>query len=101
MCRGNRQENIFSDDRDREIFLNTLGEVVERTGWKIHAFVLMDNHYHFLLETPEPNLVDGMRWFQSTYTQRFNARHEVWGHLFQGRYKALLVDRKGVGPEWH
>jgi len=53
---------------------------------------LMGNHYHLLLETPEPNLVDGMRWLQSTYTQRFNARHKQWGHLFQGRYKALLVD---------
>ena len=92
MCRGNRQEEIFRDDKDRERFLDTLAEVVERNGWFIHAFVLMDNHYHLLLETPEPNLVDGMRWFQSTYTQRFNARHKLWGHLFQGRYKALPVD---------
>ena len=72
--------------------LRTLGEVRERCGWRIHAYVLMDNHYHFLLETPEANLVDGMRWFQGVYTQRFNARHKLWGHLFQGRYKALLVD---------
>jgi len=93
MCRGNRQEAIFKDTRDHGIFLDTLGEVAQRNGWLIHAFVLMGNHYHLLLETPEPNLVDGMRWFQSTYTQRFNARHKVWGHLFQGRYKALLVDR--------
>jgi hypothetical protein len=67
--------------------------VSERNGWLIHAFVLMGNHYHLLLETPEPNLVDGMQWLQSTYTQRFNARHKVWGHLFQGRYKALPVDQ--------
>ncbi len=92
MCRGNRQEAIFRDDGDCERFLGTLEEVVERTGWLIHAYVLMGNHYHFLLETPEPNLVDGIRWFQGTYTQRFNARHKVWGHLFQGRYKALPVD---------
>lgn len=92
MCRGNRQEAIFKDDKDHERFLDTLGEVCARTGWLIHAFVLMDNHYHLLLETPEPNLVNGMRWFQSTYTQRFNARHKLWGHLFQGRYKALPVD---------
>jgi len=92
MCRGNRQEAVFKDDRDCERFLDTLGEVSGRNGWLIHAFVLMGNHYHLLLETPEPNLVDGMRWFQSTYTQRFNARHKVWGHLFQGRYKALPVD---------
>lgn len=93
MCRGNRQEAIFRDDKDHGRFLDTLGEVAERNGWLIHAFVLMGNHYHLLLETPEPNLVDGMRWFQSTYTQRFNARHKVWGHLFQGRYKALPVDQ--------
>ena len=92
MCRGNRQEALFRDERDHERFLDTLGEVSERNGWLIHAFVLMGNHYHLLLETPEPNLVDGMRWFQSTYTQRFNARHKLWGHLFQGRYKALPVD---------
>ena len=93
MCRGNRQEAIFKDEKDHERFLDTLEEVSERNGWLIHAFVLMGNHYHLLLETPEPNLVDGMRWFQSTYTQRFNARHKVWGHLFQGRYKALPVDQ--------
>jgi putative transposase len=92
MCRGNHQEAVFKDAKDHERFLETLGEVAERTGWLIHAFVLMGNHYHLLLETPEPNLVDGMQWLQSTYTQRFNARHSVWGHLFQGRYKALPVD---------
>lgn len=92
MCRGNRQELIFKDDKDHARFFDTLGEVSARNGWLIHAFVLMGNHYHLLLETPEPNLVDGMRWFQSTYTQRFNARHKLWGHLFQGRYKALPVD---------
>jgi len=93
MCRGNRQEAIFKDPKDHERFLDTLGEISERNGWLIHAFVLMNNHYHLLLETPEPNLVDGMRWIQSTYTQRYNARHREWGHLFQGRYKALPVDR--------
>jgi REP element-mobilizing transposase RayT len=93
MCRGNHQEPVFKDARDHERFLDTLGEVSERNGWLIHAFVLMGNHYHLLLETPEPNLVDGMQWLQSTYTQRFNARHRVWGHLFQGRYKALPVEQ--------
>lgn len=95
MCRGNRQEAVFKGDGDCEMFLDTLGEACDRCGWLIHAFVLMGNHYHLLLETPEANLVDGMRWFQGTYTQRFNARHKVWGHLFQGRYKALLVDGGG------
>ena len=92
MSRGNRQEEIFRDDTDRVLFLETLTEVCARTGWIVHAYVLMDNHYHILPETPEPNLVVGMKWFQGTYTQRFNARNREWGHLFQGRYKALLVE---------
>jgi REP element-mobilizing transposase RayT len=96
MCRGNRQEAIFRDDRDCAVFLDTLGEACGRCGWRIHAFVLMGNHYHLLLETPEANLVVGMKWLQGTYTQRFNARHNVWGHLFQGRYKALLVEADGA-----
>jgi REP element-mobilizing transposase RayT len=92
MSRGNRSEAIFRGSKDCERFLDTLDEVTERNGWLIHAFVLMGNHYHLLLETPEPNLVDGMRWLQGTYTQRFNARYKIRGHLFQGRYKALPVD---------
>ncbi len=92
MSRGNRRDEICRDDKNRELFLETLAEVCARTGWIIHAYVLMDNHYHILLETPEPNLVVGMKWFQGTYTQRFNASHKVRGHLFQGRYKAMLVD---------
>jgi len=97
MCRGDRQEAIFRDGTDRDRFLETLRECCERTGWRIHAYVLMGNHYHLLLETPEPNLVAGMRWFQGTYTARFNARHRVCGHLFQGRYKALPVDAEDRG----
>lgn len=95
LSRGNRQDAIFLDDRDCEMFLDTLGEACGRTGWKVHAFALMGNHYHLLLETPEPNLVAGMKWLQGTYTQRFNARHGQRGHLFQGRYKALLVECSG------
>lgn len=95
MCRGDRGEPVFLDDRDHEIFLDTLAEACDRTGWRIHAFVLMGNHYHLLLETPEANLVDGMRWLQGTYTKRFNIRHKQFGHLFQGRYKALVVDPSG------
>ncbi len=90
--RGDRQEAIFHDDRDRESFLATLGQTCARTGWRVHAFVLMSNHYHLLVETPEANLIAGMRWFQTTYTVRFNRRHRLSGHLFQGRYKAVLVD---------
>ncbi|MCF7818881.1 MAG: transposase [Kiritimatiellales bacterium] len=92
MCRGNGGDAIFWDDKDRELFLDTLNEACSRCGWRIHAFVLMGNHYHLLLETPEANLVAGMKWFQGTYTQRFNSRNKRWGHLFQGRYKALVID---------
>jgi len=90
--RGDRREAIFRDDRDRERFLETLGEGCGRTGWLVHAFVLMGNHYHLFVETPQANLVAGMRWFQTTCTVRFNRRHHVNGHLFQGRYKAVVVD---------
>jgi REP element-mobilizing transposase RayT len=81
MSRGNRQEAIFLDDHDNRMFLDTLAEACGRAGWKVHAFVLMGNHYHLLIETPSPNLVDGMRWLQGTYTKRFNMRHKKWGHL--------------------
>lgn len=91
MCRGNHGDPIFYDDEDRKMFLATLVEAWQMTGWMIHAYVLMDNHYHLLLETPEPNLVAGMKWFQGSYTQRFNALHRTRGHLFQGRYKAVPV----------
>ena len=96
MSRGDHQEAIYRDDKDRTRFLETLGEACEQTGWRVHAYVLMGNHYHLLLETPEPNLSAGMKWLHGTYTQRFNSRHKVYGHLFQGRYKALNVDDKGV-----
>ena len=74
-----------------------MGEICERTGWRIYAFVLMTNHYHLLLETPEPNLVAGMKWLQSTYAQWFKRRHNLDGHLFQGRYKALVIEGEGSG----
>ena len=92
MSRGDHQEAIFRDDQDRKRFLETLGEACAKTGWRAHAYVLMGNHYHLLLETPESNLSAGMKWLQGTYTQRFNSRHKVYGHLFQGRYKALNVE---------
>jgi len=92
MARGNQGQEIFKDDRDRQCFLETLGEACEKTGWTIHAYVLMGNHYHLLVETPEGNLVSGMKWVQGAYTQRYNSRHRLFGHLFQGRYKAAIVD---------
>ena len=94
MARGNQGRDIYGDDPDRKLWLETLGEACEKTGWRIHAWVMMNNHYHLLLETPEANLVVGMKWLQGTYTQRYNSRHEVFGHLFQGRYKAFLVDQE-------
>lgn len=92
MARGDRREDIVYDDKDRQRFEDTLAEVVESCGWVVYAWVLMSNHYHFLLKTPEPNLVAGMTWFQNTWTRRFNVRHRLWGHLFGGRYKAILVE---------
>ena len=92
MSRGDRQEAIFLDDEDRRRFLKTLGEACEKAGWQVHAFCLMGNHFHLVVETPQPTLVAGMKWFLGTYTQRFNARHRMRGHLFAGRYKSLLVD---------
>jgi REP element-mobilizing transposase RayT len=92
MSRGDRQEAIFLDDGDRRAFLQALGEVCGKAGWEVHAFCLMGNHFHLVLETPQPTLVAGMKWFLGTYTQRFNARHGMRGHLFAGRYKSLLVD---------
>jgi putative transposase len=97
MSRGDRREPIFVDDRDRRRFLETLGEACQKTGWQVHAYCLMPNHFHLVLETPEANLVTGMKWFLSTYTARFNRRHKYFGHLFSGRYKALIVDGSGNG----
>ncbi len=90
--RGDHGEAIFRDDADRQRLLDVLADACVKTGWLVHAYVLMPNHYHILLETPRANLVDGMRWLQGTYTIRYNRRHKLHGHLFQGRYKSLLID---------
>ncbi|MBX7210705.1 MAG: transposase [Verrucomicrobiaceae bacterium] len=80
LARGDRREDIVQDDEDRELFVATLAEACKKTGWEVLAWVLMDNHYHcWLIRTPEPNLVEGMKWFQNAYTRRFNARHKLWG----------------------
>lgn len=91
--RGNAYQPIFMDDRDRKKFLEILSSAVERFTWVCHAYCLMGNHYHLVIETPEGNLSKGMRQLNGVYTQFFNYRHSRVGHLFQGRYKAILVDR--------
>ena len=91
--RGDRREAIYLDDEDRIGFLSLLGEVCHRFNWTIPAYCLMTNHYHLLVETPEGNLSRGMRQLNGVYTQRFNRRHGRVGHVFQGRYKAILVQR--------
>jgi len=98
MARGDRREAIVLDDGDRELFLDTFAEVCGRTGWQVFAWVLMDNHYHAVFRTPEPNLVSGMQWFQNAFTRRLNARRHLWGHLFGGRYKAIPVEDNATGP---
>ena len=97
MNRGDRREPIFKDEADRQRFVETLAEVCAKTGWQAHAYVLMPNHFHLVVETPQPNLVGGMKWFLGTYTSRFNRRHKLFGHLFSGRYKALIVDGSARG----
>jgi len=81
MNRGDRRELIFIDDADRRRFVETLGEVCAKTGWQVQAYVLMPNHFHLVVETPQPNLVAGMKWLPGTYTSRFNRRHKLFGHL--------------------
>jgi REP element-mobilizing transposase RayT len=97
--RGDRQELIFDDDGDRRAFLGVLGEVVSRFRWRCHAYCLMGNHYHPMIETPEANLTKGMRQLNGVFTQWSNRRHKRSGHLFQGRYKAILVDRDSYFSE--
>lgn len=92
-ARGNARQDIYLDDSDRAGFLELLGSIIQRFHWLCHAYCLMDNHYHLLIETPYTNLSTGMRQLNGVYTQRFNRRHGRVGHVFQGRFKAILVDR--------
>jgi REP element-mobilizing transposase RayT len=91
--RGDGQEAIYRDDADRAMCQEVLANTVERYHWTVHAWCLMGNHYHLLIETPDSNLALGMRHFNGVYTQRFNRRHGRVGHVFQGRYKAILVQK--------
>lgn len=92
-ARGNRGQNIFLDAQDSEAFLRLLAECHTRFGWQILAYSLMPDHYHLALETPDGGLARGMRHLNGTYTQRMNRKYEARGHLFDGRYKATLVQQ--------
>ena len=91
-ARGNERRAIFRDDRDRTRFVELLGELTERFGVRVHAYVLMDNHYHLLVSTPQGNLSAAMQWLGVSYSVWFNRRHGRAGHLFQGRFKAVVLE---------
>ena len=91
LSRGNELSDIFMSDKDRSSFLDAVGEMSERFAIDVLAYVLMDNHYHLLVRTRQANLKKAMQWFGTTYTQRFNRRHFRSGHLFQGRYKSIII----------
>ena len=93
-ARGNAQAPIFLDDDDRIYFLNQLARAADRCDWLVHGYCLMGNHYHLLVETRENTLAKGMKYLNGTYSQRFNHSHGRVGHVFQGRYKAILVEKE-------
>lgn len=91
--RGDRREDIYETDLDRVKWLSLLGEACKRFNWRCHAYCLMDNHYHIVIETAEANLSKGMRQLNGVYTQYYNQQHKRAGHVFQGRYKGILVEK--------
>lgn len=95
ICRGNERRPIVGDDADRRKRLDWLRRTVEMYGWRLHAFVLMDNHDHLFVETPDANLSAGMQHYNSSYTGSFNRRHRGAGHLFQGRFQGHLIEEEG------
>jgi len=92
--RGNDRRAIFNDDFDRTMYLGFLAEAVKRFGWSVTAWVLMTNHFHLVIQTPEPNLSRGMHWLNSSYVGWFNRRHRRSGHLFEGRFKSFLIEKE-------
>lgn len=93
-ARGNARQAIYADDQDRARFLHLLGREIAQQRWRCYAYCLMDNHYHVLLETPEPTLSQGMRRLHGVYTQSVNRRHRRVGHVLQGRFKSILVEKE-------
>jgi REP element-mobilizing transposase RayT len=92
-CRGNDRRAIFKDDQDRRAFLERLRQSLQIYTVRLHAYVLMNNHFHLIVETPKANLSEFMRHFNVSYTGYYNRRHRRVGHLYQGRFKAIVVDR--------
>lgn len=92
--RGNGKQKIFKNDSDRMLFLSIIEGIVQRYHFIVHAYCLMNNHYHLIIETPEGNLSEGMRQINGVYTQTYNRRNKKTGHVFQGRYKAIVVDKE-------
>jgi REP element-mobilizing transposase RayT len=102
ISRGNYRADVFRSEKTKLAFLKCLGEACTKTGWRVYAWCVMSNHYHLAIETPAANLVEGMRWLQGTFAVRFNRLRSERGHLFQGRYKSLIVDPdEGLGPLCH
>jgi REP element-mobilizing transposase RayT len=99
--RGNYRSFIFESEGARKSFLKCLDETCKSMHWRLYAWCLMGNHYHLCIETPQPNLVEGMRWLQSTFANRFNRFRKVNGHVFQGRYQAILLDEDALGAVAH
>jgi REP element-mobilizing transposase RayT len=97
--RGNARAAIFDDDSDRTLFLNILSKTVKRFNWLCHAYCLMDNHYHLMIETPDGNLSAGMRQLNGVFTQAINRSHGKDGHIFKGRFKAVLVEKQSYLTE--
>ena len=97
--RGNTRQDIYLSNGDRRVFLRILGNVCERLAWRCYCYALMDNHYHLVIETAKANLAQGMRQLNGVYTQHFNHEHERTGHLFEGRYTAVLVERDSQSLE--
>jgi putative transposase len=97
--RGNRRQAICHDDHDRRRFLATRDRVIRRCGWRLHAYCLMNNHFHLLVETPKPNLSSGMQRLKCDYAAYFNERHSLDGHLFQQRFDSRLIETEGYFAE--
>ena len=97
ISRGDRKKDIYLDEVDRQDFSKSLAEACQKAGFEVHAYCLMRNHFHRVVETPNANLVAGMRWLLSTYTLRLNHRQKLFGHVFSGCYKAIILEDSGNG----